>query len=286
MSESAYRRLTFELSPAGEDALLTELWSLGTLGVEIRRHHGGELLAEAYFETGSSGGDAAAELEDRAFRLLADEPLPARDWLADYRRQARPIEVGRTLLVDPAEPEGASQPQAAPPGRTLLRLPAREAFGTGSHESTRLAVELMEEMTLEGRTILDLGTGTGILAFAAMLLGAARVVALEIDPVAALMAGENRRLNGAPVAIVAGSLETLAAPARFDVALINILPERIESRLERLPRLLARGGEVVFSGILATLGERLLERLAGLGFALRAERSLGEWVAYRLERAA
>ncbi len=196
--------------------------------------------------------------------------------MAAYRRQARPIRVGTGLLVDPGDEAGA-----APAAGSALRLhlPARRAFGTGSHASTRLAVELLDRLPVAGRTVLDLGSGTGILAFVALARGARFVLGLDNDPVAALSAGENRRRNRLWPALAAGEIDCLAARARFDLALINIRPQRIADGLARLVRRLRPGAEAIFSGLLASEAEAFEARLGAIGLQTQARRRHQEWMA-------
>jgi ribosomal protein L11 methyltransferase len=164
----------------------------------------------------------------------------------------------------------------------LLRLPARTAFGVGSHESTRLALELLESLDLAGRRVLDVGTGTGILAFAALCRGAGWTLGIDHDPAAALVAAENARLNGLRPALAAAGVGALGAARRFDVVLLNVVPGEIAADLPALARLLAAGADVVVSGILRPQGRAYLRRLRALGWRRRRTRRAGEWVAYRL----
>ena len=167
----------------------------------------------------------------------------------------------------------------------LLRLPARRAFGTGSHESTRLALEILERLAVRGRRVLDVGTGTGVLALAALRLGARRAVAHDLDPAAALLAALNARLNSLAPLVFAGPVAAIARGAAFDLLLVNVIPEEIAADLPRLARLLAPRGRAVFSGILRSGSRRALGVLRAAGFRRRASRFAGEWAAYLCEAA-
>ncbi|MFP5287766.1 MAG: 50S ribosomal protein L11 methyltransferase, partial [Thermoanaerobaculia bacterium] len=249
-----------------EEVVLADLWAAGTLGVQSTP--GG---LEAWFPEGSE-----PELPARPGVVAGPlEPVPDLDWLAGYREQAQPFPVGRTLFVDPREPE-------EPVGRQLLRLPARTAFGIGSHESTSLAVELLEDADLRGRRVLDVGTGTGLLAFASLLLGAAEVVAFDIDPASPFNALVNRRLNRLYPRLFIGTSLAVRPGTPFDLELINVIPEEIGPEMPGLVRLLRPGGEAILSGILAERGDEVLASVRSLGLVERERRVAGEWIAFRV----
>ena len=285
----SYLRQTY-LVRAGEeeDKVVAGLWEAGTLGVEVIAEGGGRVRLEAYFPAGGGVVGEAGRVE-RAGEVVVEEE----DWLAPYRERALPFRLGRRFVVDPREP---SEEVVAEDGRWLLRLPARRAFGIGSHESTRLALELLEEAELGrggGARVLKVGTGTGILAFAALLLGARSVVAFDVDPVAVFHARENGALNGfapprAPRLFVGrvDCLGALADSARFDLAVANAIPEEIVDDLPAVVGRLAVGGELILSGLLTERADELLARLEPLGLAERATRTAGEWAALRLDRVA
>jgi ribosomal protein L11 methyltransferase len=199
-----------------------------------------------------------------------------RDWLSEFRRQASPFALGRRFVVDPREPGSKAGEHGA---RTLLRLPARQAFGIGSHESTRLVVEWLERQSLDGLSVLDVGTGTGILAFVALLLGAESVLAVEIDPAAASMAFLNQRLNRISFPLVVGSVASIAGNGLADLAVVNVLPHHIESDLERIRELLRPRGAAIFSGLLTASLVRVSKRLKQVGFVERESLASGDWAA-------
>jgi ribosomal protein L11 methyltransferase len=271
-----YLRRLFLVPPDFEDALSADLWAAGTLGVRSDTAPDGRVLLEAWFTPEAP----PFEVEWPGAELTAEEPVPDTDWLAEYRERAQPFPVAATLFVDPREPE--EPPVATPEGRTLLRLPARAAFGIGSHESTSLALELIEKLDLAGKTVLDAGTGTGILSFAALLRGARRALAYDVDPASPFHARDNSRLNGLYPQLFAGFSDAVRDEPRFDLALINIVPEQILPEMPALARLLLPNGELILSGILTERGPQVLDCMKGLGFAEADRREAGEWVAFRV----
>ena len=284
--KASWLLLTLRASRSATPRLIAELWEKGTLGVETVDESKGEISLNAYFPATT----AAPEVRDSGGRLwrnlgaIGVELIPVfeRDWLAEYRRSATPFAVSDSIRVDPREPEEEVEPDSE--GRHLLRLPARQAFGLGNHDTTRLMVERMELLDFSGKRVLDVGTGTGILCFAARLFGAGAVVGVERDPIAAVQARENIRLNGLKFGLVAGTLQCLAAMPRFDIALVNVLPERIAADLDRLRMLLIPRGAAIFSGILVDQAGKVTERLIRCGFELVNRSERGEWCALEMER--
>ena len=277
----AYLRRFFRLPPDLEDLAVAELWAAGTLGVQALPQPDGRLLLEAWFETDSP--DPAIDLA--GLEPAGEELVTETDWLARYRAQAQPFAVARTFWVDPREPEDAGHDpdhSELPAGRRLLRLPARAAFGIGSHESTALALELLEGADLRGLRVLDVGTGTGVLAFAALLGGAALAVGCDDDPAAPFHARDNAALNGLAPRLFAGRAAALRPGPAFDLALVNVVPEQILPEMPEVAARLRPGGGLIFSGILAERGPQVLQRMRALGFAERARAEAGDWIAYHL----
>jgi ribosomal protein L11 methyltransferase len=293
-----YVRRRYRVSVADEETAVAELWLAETLGVESEAAPDGAVVLTAYFE-GAGATVMVARFGGGTLDAFEEVELPDTDWMAEYRRQAQPFALGARLVVDPREPEDADCFSAAAAGepaaaeRRLLRLPARTAFGIGSHESTSLAIDLLEAEDLRGRRVLDVGTGTGILAFAALAWGAAVVVAFDADPVAAFQARTNSRLNQLRPRLFAGRPAALApadgasahpgGPAGgFDLALVNVVPEQILPDLDDLLPALARAGGVILSGLLAQRAAEVADHFAARGFAVVDRRAAGEWAALRL----
>jgi len=170
------------------------------------------------------------------------------DWVSASAALRRSVLVER-YLFDPHDGDLAT---AVPHGVRRLFLPAVRAFGTGSHESTRLAVRLLLAESLAGARVLDVGCGTGTLAFVAALESASHVVAFDLDPDAAFATRDQARANGVPrVSPFAGPLDALAPGARFDVVVANMIHEEVAPLLPALRARLARGGRLLCSGQLA-----------------------------------
>jgi ribosomal protein L11 methyltransferase len=218
---------------------------------------------------------ALARLEALGARGLSTIEEKTTDWVAESAALRRSVVVERYLL-DPHEGALASWPSA---GVRRLYLPAIRAFGTGSHESTRLAVRLLLSEDLRGARVLDVGCGTGTLAFVAALEGARHVVALDLDRDAAFATRGQARANRIPrVAAFAGPLETLRRTARFDVIVANMIQEEVAPLLPALRAHLAPGGRLLCSGQLVEKRGAWEDLLRRSGFHLVRSIEENEWL--------
>jgi ribosomal protein L11 methyltransferase len=197
-----------------------------------------------------------------------------RDWLAEWKKSWRPLEVGRRFVIAPPWSEVSEREG----GRLRISIEPGMAFGTGTHETTRLCLAAIEEH-FDGGRFLDVGTGTGILAIAAALLRPeACVEACDTDPAAITIAHENAIRNGVAERINfrVGSLEA-DARARADFVCANLTADAI---LALLPALLsATRRRLVLSGLLVSQTDTILARLKELDAGAHEVKTEGEWAA-------
>ena len=266
--------------PRAREAVQYALMEAGALGTEERGPAlDGFVAVAGYFETRPAIEHVrAAVLEaltiygfpSPAVRGLGLREVEGRDWLAEWKKGWRPAEVGRFVVAPPwSEVEEG--------GRLVIRVEPGMAFGTGTHETTRLCLAAIERH-FRGASFLDVGTGTGVLAIAAAKLNpSARVEACDTDPLAVSVAEENARLNGVAgrVKFRVGTVEDTTASA--DLVCANLTADVI---LPLLPALLgATCGRLVLSGILTTQVPQVAARLLELGFGDYELTADGEWVA-------
>ncbi len=235
----------------------------------------------ACFRTADAARRAKDAMASRGYEGALSTEIPEGDPLEAFRAASRPFAVGRRLWIDPGDP--AEGP--APDGRIALRLPASRAFGTGGHESTRLALLALEEEVRPDSRVLDAGTGSGVLALAAAALGARHATGFDTDGDAVFVARENARRHpfGTRVAFFAGP--TQACGGSFPIVVANMLPEELLPILPALAARLAPRGRLVLSGIPAEREEGLAARLRARRLRLLSRYRENAWSCLCLSRA-
>jgi ribosomal protein L11 methyltransferase len=258
-----------------EDFATAGLWEAGTAGIEVRPASEGRVHLVAYFPD-DAAAPAPALLPPGAAVESCDTPEV--DWVARFREGFRAFRVGRFLVSPSWDAPGEPSPDA------LLVDPGR-AFGTGTHETTRLCLQALED--LAGRRglgrALDLGAGTALLAVAASRLGAAPVVASDLDPEATASSRHHARLNGARLHVVRADGGRGFRPGAFDLVLANLMALLLVDRAAEIRGLLAPGGALVLSGLL--LEDVPYVRQAFSACGAPAVHVDGEWAALVYERA-
>ncbi len=300
--------LHIALSAEMIDLAIAELAEFGCEGVTVlekaldtfvapdpEEEEQGILTVRAYFPEQGAPAVLVDQVRERLnwlAQILTDawvgeiraERIGAQDWAQDWKQHFGTQRIGRRLVVAPTweEPELLA-------GDALVRLDPGMAFGTGTHGTTRLCLEALDGCfagEAEPRRVLDVGTGSGILAIAAAALGAEEVLACDIEPESCQVAAENARLNKVAdrIEITAAGLETLSG--FFDVVLANILAEENVRLAAELVKRLAPGGVLILSGILREKEE--IVRAGFAGFALKGPQvdRLEDWscLTYRRSR--
>jgi ribosomal protein L11 methyltransferase len=275
LRKSLYSRLLVPRR-SGDDGILGLLSLHEPLGFESV---GKDLVA--FYRDAARAREASDRLRRARIRHELTTDIPERDPLELYRARSRAFAVGRRFWIDPGDAGCAEAPGA----RISLSLPASRAFGTGSHASTRLALLALEDEALEGRSVLDVGTGSGVLALAAAALGARFAVGLDSDAQAVFVARENliRHPFGSHVHLYVGPLS--ACVGEFDLVVANMLAEELLPEARRILSRAGRRGRVLLSGITQEREAGVLGRLRAGRWKLAGRRTEQEWSCLCLARA-
>jgi ribosomal protein L11 methyltransferase len=236
----------------------------------------GTTVISAYFDDADSRDAAQRELADVEGVAIGSVDRDRVDWLERYEQSLEPLFIGERFVV---APDAALIPDHTT--RHALLVPQEQAFGTGSHETTSLCIEILETLEVTAKRALDIGAGSGILALAMCRLGAQQVIAFDNDLDAFAALRENRRRNGiddARMPIFIGGLDAFRG-GLFDIIAMNIIPEVIVPLLGEVTRHVS--GSVILSGILIVKRDDVVRACAAHGLALAEERARGEWWAGR-----
>jgi ribosomal protein L11 methyltransferase len=274
---ASYLTVTCLLKAEAEDQLASALERWPVLGCQVE-NAGPDIEVTVFIEAWQAGAvpGICEGLRVLGARDLGTGHFAEQDWLAEYRRHATPRTIGSLFWVDPHP----ANPTPPPPERVHLVVEPRQAFGSGSHESTQLVILMLEDLPVAGRRVLDVGTGSGILALAARALGARWVVGFDIDAEAVVIAHQTVSVQPQrlPVALFAGSTSALAYRPVFDLILANLIPVEAEPLLADLRAMLAPGGQLLVSGLMADQRAASEAELARCGFEVTRARELEEWV--------
>lgn len=269
----------------------------------------GPITVRAYLEVNEALEETRQKLEEALFYLGMIRPLPSpsykqiadQNWMETWKQRYQPILIGRRLLILPAWME------APDPNRIAIKIEPGMAFGTGTHPTTQLSLELMEKIFDGGlpamrgsltdtghrppSTVIDVGCGSGILSIAALKLGAEKALGVDIDEGSIRNSRQNADLNGAGDGLILGVgsvREILDGKFEFEKAplvLANILAPVIIRLFEAgLADLIEENGAVILSGILLEQEQSVLEAAQAQGLRMNERMQMGDWVALAISR--
>lgn len=260
-----------------------EIAHIDLIDEELLQKDRTKAIIHIYISPEANPAEAVSFLEER-FRAegipfaLSQDSCVEEDWINNWKKYFHPIPVGEKLLIRPLWED-----EYDPQGRTVLHLEPGLAFGTGTHETTRLCLELLEKYITPGVDFLDMGCGSGILSVAALLLGAKSAVGVDIDPLAVKTAQENAQTNGVADRFtgICGNLAEKVI-GKFQVVAANIVADVVILLSKDAPRFLTPDSTYIVSGIIDTREQDVLNALEPTFQVLERREEKG-WVAMALK---
>lgn len=213
--------------------------------------------------------------------VISFEGVNEDDWAESWKQYYKPIPLGRVTVVPAWEKYEAKE------GEILVRMDPGMAFGTGTHETTRLVMKIMQDELRGGERVLDVGTGSGILSICASKLGAKSCNAYDIDPVAVKVARENAKDDGCDN-ITVGVSDLLAgvdlSGGKYDFCVANIVADIIIRMMPDIPDYLTEGAPLILSGIIAPRADEVRDAVKAAGFEIVREEQENDWLAIMARR--
>lgn len=228
---------------------------------------------KVYPENTDDAKKLKAELEEKSLGQASIEEKDNEDWANNWKKYYKPLEIGESLAIVPEWEEYESN-------RKIIKINPGMAFGTGTHESTYMCLELLEKYVNEGDEIFDIGCGSGILAIAALKLGAKRALAIDIDDKCIDASNENAKLNDVEdkMEIKKGNLLDVVK-GRADLIVSNIIAEIIVDEIKNLKNHMDPGGIFITSGIIKERRQMVMDALMENGFEIIDEIEKNNWLA-------
>ena len=299
---NTWQELTITVSREAEEAASNILIELGSQGVAIddsadylgQVDQYGELFPEVeqsewvritgYYPDSVDIEDIAAQANERLAELdgfgletgdieLTRQELAEEDWADNWKKYFEPARITHDLTIVPPWTD-----YEAGPSEKVIKLDPGMAFGTGTHPTTKMSLFALEQVLRGGETVLDVGTGSGVLSIASSLLGAKEIFAYDLDDVAVRVAQENIALNAGTenIHVAAGDL-LKGVDIEADVIVANILADILVNLTDDAYRLLKDEGYLIMSGIISEKWDLVRESAEAAGFFLETHMIQGEW---------
>ena len=278
MSEPRYPYVHVPVGADEVEEVSYLLWELGALGVEERDATTLNRSADGVLLVASFGDDAAAHaaIDGLAPREARLEHVVGDDWRDAYKQYFKVTHLGRRLVVRPSW-----EPYEPALHEVVVMVDPGRAFGTGTHETTRLLMQALDQRVMGGEQVLDIGCGTGILAICALKLGAANAICIDVDEDAVAVTRENAEVNAVTAQVAASTTPVEELPGRYPLVLANIQANVLIPLAQPIAAKVAPGGTLLLSGIL--VGQEDEVRAAYPQFTLEDSPREGEWIALILK---
>lgn len=259
------------------ESLQQILWESGSTGM-----HEADGFLHAFFESDNPQiGFLRQTFESNPYlgkRFMLVQ-VPAEDWESGWKKHFKPIRITKRFVVRPSW-----EPYKKKKGESVIVIDPKMSFGTGTHETTQIMLQLMETVNFKGRAVLDAGTGTGILAIAAVLLKARIVYAADVEAESVENTRENIRTNktGSKIRVAQVSFAELPLSwiSRYDVILANIQRSVLEPNLGKLTGMIRKNAWVILSGILHEEDGMFRKALRNAGWRVLKKKKKKEWMGY------
>ena len=204
------------------------------------------------------------------------EGMCEEDWADSWKQYYKPVHIGKVTVVPAWEEYEAS------PEETIIRMDPGMAFGTGTHETTRLVIRLVQDVVKGGERVLDVGTGSGILSICASKLGAKECAAYDIDPVAVKVARENVKEDGCTnITVEVSDLlsDVDLSGGKYDLCVANIVSDIIIRMMPDISKYLHTGAPLILSGIINSRKDEVIDSVKAAGFTVIKEEVENDWIA-------
>jgi ribosomal protein L11 methyltransferase len=246
---------------------------------------GTEVTVKAYFNQELSPEELAVLIQEKLKFISqfldtgrgyqGSNQVDDEDWATAWKKYYKPFHISDSVVIKPSWEEYEKQT-----GELVIEMDPGMAFGTGTHETTRLCSQLLEKYVKKEDTVIDVGCGTGILSIIAVKLGASHAEAIDIDEVAARVSKENCAINGVidRITVRKGVLADLE-PQKADIVVANIIADVVIGLSGLMPTYLQKDGVLLTSGIIRERRDDVVKAYTGLGFDLLEILEMGEWVA-------
>lgn len=270
----------FEITTSGptetKELAALLLIELGSPGI-LEHEDGNKKTINAYLPIDSSLYKKEIELNRKLKEIgwtYEGRPLENMDWLTEWKKYIKPIRISNRIIIKPTWKKIASKK-----GQIIIEIDPGMAFGTGSHASTMMCLKAADKLSylIKGNSILDVGTGSGILAITSAKLGAKKVIGIDIDEEAVKVARENIKLNKADKNVVISARPLEKIKDRFSVIFANIIAEELIKIASLLNKKIMDNGFLILSGILNEKANEVEAAYEGLGFKLFKTYKKGEW---------